>query len=301
VTAFTELDLAPDRPSQPRSTGHSGSRAQDPGDADRRARLNHFKALTHTIESEIIPRLLLAHARANLIGDGRDDRQISAADVAYFSELVLSVGPDECIAHADMLRRQGVALERLFLDLFAPTARRLGEFWTEDTRSFTDVTIGLGTLQQVFRAFTHAFESEQPYLGERHALLFPAPGEQHIFGLFMVETFLHRAGWRVDSLPIFAFKDIRSFLRAHPVQLVGISASCDRFVDVMKDSVDLIREVSAYPGVMVMAGGRPFNDQPGLYRAIGADATAGDAREAAALAGRLVPALGTEHLHPHDN
>ena len=269
-------------------------------DLEGREEGRRLRALSEAIEGEIIPRLLLAHTGSELLAGGAEGRAIEGLhltddDVAEFAELALSAGPQVCVERAEVLMRRGVPLDALFLRLFSPTARRLGVLWTEDLRSFIDVTIALGTLQQVLRHFAPALRGGRDGPSGRQALLFPAPGEQHTFGLFMVEAFLHRAGWRVDTLPVFDLGEVRSFLSVNRIQLVGISASCERYIDVMKGAVDMVREVSASPAVSVLAGGKPFNDLPELCAEVGADRSAKDAHDVVALADELVPlSIGDE-------
>ncbi len=224
-------------------------------------RVRHCEALTRTIEQEIIPRLLLVRSseEADWIS-GAEGREISDGDVEFFTDAVLWKSPMECICYVETIRAQGASVHAVLLDLFAPTARRLGTLWTEDVRSFTDVTIALGTLQQVFRHFAPTFEAHHNGGPQRRAFLVPAPGEQHTFGLFILETCLYRAGWQVDALPSFDADEVRRYLRAHPVQLIGVSASCDRFLDGTASAIQAMRDESEHDELAVMVGGRPFSE-----------------------------------------
>ena len=56
--------------------------------------------------------------------------------------------------------RRGASVETLYLDLLAPTARHLGDLWDADVCDFTEVTVGLGRLQQVLHELSPAFQSE---------------------------------------------------------------------------------------------------------------------------------------------
>ena len=104
--------------------------------------------LTKVIEGEIIPRLFLAHRALSGSGPpetGQDNVLTSEA----FARLVLVSESDEILAHVETLLDHGMTLERVFLDLLAPVARKLGEFWEEDHCTFTDVTLGLSRLHRV--------------------------------------------------------------------------------------------------------------------------------------------------------
>ena len=161
--------------------------------------------LARTIEEEIIPRLMLAHRTATepmLRPSGRA-YAITGDDVRHFAKLVLSHEEDLGFATIQSLRSRQVSVEKIYLDLLAPTARYLGELWDEDLCNFTDVTVGLGRLQRVLRVLRELSPAlgrgmEHPAPGRR-VLLLPSPGEQHTFGLVMAAEFFRSAGWDVSG------------------------------------------------------------------------------------------------------
>ena len=157
--------------------------------------------LVRTIQNEIIPRLMLAHRVAPEAPLAeRSDLTISRADVEHFAKLMLANDEEPSFEAVMAFRARGVSIERLYLDLLAPAARYLGDLWTEDLCSFTDVTVGLGRLQRVLRELSPAFgcSVDHPEAG-RSVLLLPTPGEQHTFGLVIVGEFFRRAGWSVSG------------------------------------------------------------------------------------------------------
>lgn len=256
--------------------------------SNRAERISHVKALTRAIEAEIIPRLLLVSS----LDEGREKpsgfENVTFDDILRCTELALEGNVDRCLEAVDAVHARGVPMGAIFLELLAPTARRLGELWTDDSRSFTDVTIALGVLQQVFRVYCGGFEGSGSSISARRAFLVPAPAEQHTFGLFLVETFLSRAGWNVVTLPTYEEEEVKGFLGANPVDLVCLSASCQRHVDLAGRAIETIRKAAREPDFSVMVGGVPFVEDPSLAEAIGADATAQDAPHAVTRAESLL-------------
>ena len=125
--------------------GDSG-RGEKLVDFQRRADVEYARSLTRLIESEIIPRLLVAHAtgpHADIDADAARTTVISAAEVAAFAPLALQVEADELLDYVDGLVARGVPLDSLLVDLLAPAARQLGEYWEDDRCDFVDVTMGL--------------------------------------------------------------------------------------------------------------------------------------------------------------
>lgn len=158
--------------------------------------------LAKAVEYEIIPRLMLAHRvqREGLALPLSEGEHVAREDVIPFAELVLH-GDDAALrGFVAALRDRGVPIESVFLDLLAPVARYLGELWERDLCSFTEVTVGLGRLQQLLRENSAAFaqfDRQGVRVDARRVLLIPCPGEQHTFGLSLVGEFFHRAGWEV--------------------------------------------------------------------------------------------------------
>lgn len=236
--------------------------------------------LSRTIEAEIIPRLMLAHLPQP--GDARDpgEPRITPADIADFARIVLALGQDTALAHVEALRARGHGLEAIFLDLLAPTARLLGDMWRDDLCSFADTTIGLSRLQQILRALSPTFESEPRPDGRGRILLGASPGEQHSFGLSMLESFFRRAGWDVCGGAGSSADELAAFARDEWLDAIGLSLSSDVLVDRLRTTISLLRSASRNRSVFVMVGGRYFVDHPDHAAAVGADAAASDAPDA---------------------
>ena len=182
-----------------RRTEEDAQRGSLGGLIDRSAALT--TRLARTIEGEIIPRLLLAH-QADLPAELRAATAdaLTSDDVQEFGSLILALDNTRAYAFIEQKRAEGQSLESVIMDLLAPAACYLGELWKADRCSFTEVTIGLSRLRQMLRDLTPEFESEAS--GWRHgrrALLLSTPGDQHTFGLFVVEAFFRREGWDVSG------------------------------------------------------------------------------------------------------
>lgn len=246
--------------------------------------------LTETIESQIIPRLMLAHGmgrpRAPLT---HKSHSVTAEDIHSFTTLI--AGSDLAAAHAfvDGLIDQGTSTEALLLDLLAPAARALGEDWEEDRRDFAEVTIALSRLQQILRDFSPGFDrTANRATGTRRALIAPAPGEQHTFGIAMVEHFFRREGWDVWTAPASSHEGLVSTVRENDLDLVALSLSCSDGLDRLAQLIGLLRRASRVRSLVVMVGGPVFVAHPEWLAKSGADATAPNATEAVLWADRLV-------------
>jgi methanogenic corrinoid protein MtbC1 len=252
--------------------------------------------LARTIEQEIIPRLMLAHrvdlgllAKPNTPG-----QDISRDDVQHFAKLVLAQDDDPALAAIQAHRAKGASIEALYLELLAPTARYLGELWTEDLCSFTDVTIGLGRLQRLLRELSPAFGRtvEHPSDGRR-VLLLPSPGEQHTFGLVMVGEFFRRAGWDVSGGAWTAGADAGALVGTEWFDAIGFSLGAEIHLRRLAENVRAVKQAACNQNIVVLVGGPLFAEHPEFVAQIGADGMTIDGREAPSLAERLIAEAST--------
>lgn len=258
-----------------------------------------LSVLSHTIEGDIIPRLMLALGSRT----ADDPTQAPPAErldesVDEFVQLLLNHDASVASNYVSTLRSDGIPLAALYLDLLAPAARRLGWMWEEDLCSFTDVTIGVCRMHQVLLEFSRCFDAGmQSRDPGRNALILPVPQEQHTFGLFMVMEFMRKASWNCYSGQPSSKREFLKLAGAQDFEVIGISVGQTAHVDLAAELIADIRSRSRNRDAAIIAGGKVFIDNPELATRIGADATAADGREAvAALASLSVHRPGTSQL-----
>ena len=255
--------------------------------SQRPATEERLSRLVGALEKDIIPRLVRAHA---LPDQPRGQSAApTAAEVESFTALLLSADDPGLDRMIQAMLARGMTVEALFVDLLAPTARHLGAMWDDDRCHFADVTIGLGRLQQIMRGLSSAFgtEIDQP-TGGRRALLMPAPGEQHTFGLSMVAEFFARAGWEVAGVLDPVAGNFQDRVAREWFDLVGISAGSSTRLDGVVACIEAVRTHSHNRHVTVMVGGPVFLLHPELADTVKADAVATDGQQAPRLADQLL-------------
>lgn len=246
--------------------------------------------LVETIECEIIPRLLLAlqSPPAEVAAEGTARSDASIEDIAEFARLVATHDVAVATAYVNALLNRGVSLENIYLELLAPAARLLGEWWKSDLRDFTEVTSGLCRMHQLLHEFSPIFLHDVATAAPNKCiLLIPMPGEQHSFGLIMVAEFFRRAGWDVWDLHPSSNEDVFGVVRKQWFAVVGVSLSCESRLEELRPLISTIRAKSRNPAVGVMVGGQPFIGHPELVARVGADCTAADGRRATLEAAKL--------------
>lgn len=247
--------------------------------------------LSRTIESEVIPRLMLAHRIVPEWGvtGTNNGAQLKAGNVEDFTELVLQNDHALATAYIEARRAEGAPLEQIFLDLMAPSARLLGEYWDKDYCDFTQVTIGLSLLQQLLRKYSPATNVDgETNAPSRQALVMPAPGEQHTFGISMVEEFMRSGGWNVEHHPAQSADELVKLVHENWYALIGLSLSHETLYHSLSTCIGDIRRQSRNGSIGVMVGGPFFLEHPDLIQSVGADATAVNGPDAVIQARALV-------------
>jgi methanogenic corrinoid protein MtbC1 len=251
---------------------------------------DYARSLSALIEGEIIPRLMAVHA-----AEGRGSRPhgetevVDVADVELLAPLVLQVDTDVVLAHIEGILDRGISAETVMVDLLAPTARLLGEFWEEDRCDFVDVTMALWRLQEVVHQIASRTAPDSAATAGRYRALFaPMPGDQHSFGTVVIDEVFRRAGWLTDRIGGDDSADLLGSVAGHWFDLIGLTITRDSHIGELTSMIGALRNVSPNPRVCVMVGGRIFSENPGLAVTVGADGTAPDAKVALEIAGKLV-------------
>jgi len=241
------------------------------------------RALVHTVETEIVPRLVALYRGMThgMPPRARAERgNIGEAQVVQFTDLVLK-HHEPALVIVRQLAEQGASAHELCLDLLAPSARRLGELWSADCCDFSDVTIALGRLQLMLRELAAAMVSTAPKAQQqRRALLLAVAGDQHTFGLAMVRDFFRAAGWRVSTDTPESLDTLKSLIKSEHFDVVGFSIGSERHVESLAAAVTTLRRHSRNAAVRVLVGGPLLLVRPDVAAQVGADATALDARQA---------------------
>lgn len=195
--------------------------------------------------------------------------------------MVLSRSPEALTDFIETLLEGGVSKEAVYADLLAPAARRLGEMWDEDKVSYTEVTIGLGRLQQM----VHGLDWLTPYNGDnepsaRSALFAPRPGEQQTFGFYLIEEMFRWSGWRTWVETSSTNETMTADARCHWFDILCLSIDRRTEIREVASMIAEVRRASRNRDLFVLVTGRPFIERPELIAMIGADGAAASGGEA---------------------
>ena len=246
--------------------------------------------LARVISSEIIPRLLRLNTQVAKPSEPIEAVACPLApgteEVTALADIVLGTDLEAATNYVLVLRERGLPMDSLFIELLEPTARHLGEMWSRDECDFIDVTLGVARLQKLLAVFndTHDIPSLD---SRRHVLMAITPGDQHYFGVTMVERFLLAAGWQVQTELSGTSEEIADAARRRWFAVAGFTAGSERQLDVLRSLIVQVRKQSLNPAIGVMVGGPMFTANPALAGDVGADATAPNAPTAVLVAQKL--------------
>jgi len=252
------------------------------------------RTLASAIEGEIIPRLMLAHQMRADVNSNEAFRSPAPDDAAELARLTVAHELSLARSYVEALLDSGVSLEDVLLRALAPAAKLLGDLWMNDLCSFTDVTVGLCHLQQLARELGPSLERERsPAGGSRPTVaLAPAPGEQHVFGLMLLEHFSRRAGWDVWTAGARPSLPIPKLVESEWIAVVGFTVSNDELLDGLAELIAETRRSSLNPNLAILVGGAAAAEDDGLAARVGACAAPRDVHEALAFMDAHLTSVG---------
>lgn len=272
--------------------GDHEARSSAPSDTATHDRADAMATRAGAASGEAVSRvyrdLVLPHLSAN--GGAPDwTRGLADSDLDAFCDLLAGADLAKALEFLDLTTERGVAFDGVLLGLLAGAARRLGHDWEYDRRPFAGVTVGMSRLQQALHHIS-ARDPTRPLFVEDHgcALLAPCPGEQHTFGVLLLDTMMHRAGWRLRTLTDASGADLAHAVAGQWYDVIGLSASSPERLDDLERTIEAVRKSSKNREIKVIVGGHPFVANPDLGLRLNADAAPPDLPSAVRAAQRFV-------------
>lgn len=226
-------------------------------DGNSRTRPESGHVLSDVIRDEVLPRLLLAHAAGTHDPTGASDQ--TNGHVALSQVVVeladLSVAQDlpAALALVESVLASGVSIDRVLLDAVGPAARRLGDQWLDDERSFADVSLGLAVIQRVVSMLRHRVRPPTAQHGV--VVLGAAPNEQHRLGLQILADLLRLAGWDTRYLPDASMEELCAVISTEPVVMLGLTVSSDELAAPLGRWIPKIKKRALNRDLAIMLGG----------------------------------------------
>ncbi len=193
--------------------------------------------------------------------------------------------------HANALVQDLIAhhysIQDIYMEIFSESQREIGRLWQTNEISIAEEH--------------YCTASTQLIMGQLYPYIFSTPkndlvfvgtcvgGELHELGVRMVSDFLELDGWNTYYLgantPSESVIDMIVEKSAH---VLGISVTMAYHLEEARLLIDKVRSTETCKNTKIIVGGYPFLLEDQLWKTMGADGTAGTARDAVELINHLV-------------
>nr|WP_255538402.1 cobalamin B12-binding domain-containing protein [Polynucleobacter sp. 73C-SIWE] len=154
-------------------------------------------------------------------------------------------------------------------------ARKLGKHWEEDSLSFADVSIGVNKLERVIYKLDYLFQANQLERQQNKSIFISGcPGSQHSLGTLIFANFLTFSGWQVHRPSKVNIDSMVEGVESKMHQAVAISVSTNEQLEELPNLINLLRQKSKNPEIVVLIGGPLYNRAPDAFDHIQADVKA---------------------------
>jgi MerR family transcriptional regulator, light-induced transcriptional regulator len=179
----------------------------------------------------------------------------------------------------DKVEKDGMTVKDIYLHVFQRSQREIGRLWQINQISVAQEHYCTAATQMVMsQLYPYIFASEKK---GRRMVATCVGGELHEIGARMVADFFEMDGW--DTYFLGANTPVEGVLHAlseRPTDVLAISATMTYHISKVADLITGVRRSGLDEHTKILVGGYPFNIAPRLWKLVGADAYANDARQA---------------------
>jgi methanogenic corrinoid protein MtbC1 len=181
----------------------------------------------------------------------------------------------------------GVDIRDLYMDVFQPSMHEIGRLWETNEITVAQEHLATAITQSVMaQLYAHVFA--KPSRGKTMVATCIG-GELHELGIRMVADFFEIEGWDVYYLGAnMSVEDVVNMVNDRRADILAISVTLNNHVPRARDLIHAVRSSPIGEQVKIFFGGQPVNRSPSMYKTVGADMTARNAREAVHLANEVV-------------
>jgi methanogenic corrinoid protein MtbC1 len=196
-------------------------------------------------------------------------------EISKLTNLLLDTEEGSFELAITVLKTHGASINYIVLDLIPEIARQLGKQWEDDSLSFADVSIGVNKLERVIHKLDYLFQANQLERQQNKAIFITGfPGSQHSLGSLIFANFLIFSGWQVHRPSQTNIDSIVYGVSSKEVQAIAISVSTNEQLEELPSLIDLLRQKSKNPKIIVIIGGPLYNKAPDAFGHIQAEVKA---------------------------
>lgn len=201
----------------------------------------------------------------------------------HYLHLLLNQERHAAYSYIHALVNKKYSLQDIYLHVFQAAQYEIGQRWQENKLSVAQEHYCTAVTQQIMCSLLPQIFSTPKK--QMHMLACCTSGELHELGLRMVADFFELDGWDTCFLgantPEQAVADM---IEQQHFDIIAISTTMTFHLDRVRSTIKKIRSFESSKNTKIIVGGNPFNIGTGLWKNVGADAYAGNAQEAVAVA-----------------
>jgi methanogenic corrinoid protein MtbC1 len=165
----------------------------------------------------------------------------------------------------------------IYLKYLAAAARMLGDWWTEDRVSFTDVTAATGRIFELLRKITitaHPGSNRQ----DLTVVFASVPGEHHTLGIRMAADLFRDDGWEIALKIGLSEAELVAEIKKLPRCIVGLSIGGRHSLERLSGLVEALHRHC--PQAAIVVSGQDIDELRPRLSAMGLDGVAAEINEA---------------------
>ncbi len=213
-------------------------------------------------------------------------------EVNLFVEYVINFQRDKATDHIMKLLKDGTPIKKIYLEIFQPALYQIGILWQTHKITVAKEHYATSVIQSIIgMMYPYLFKNDI-----RNGKVFVgvcSGGELHEIGLRMTADFFEMDGWDTHylgaNLPVeYSLEEIKKI----KPDVLGISTTIIPNLPYARELIKKIRECPEISKIVIIVGGRVYNESDDLWKEVGADAYVADAQSAIKEANLLTMGKG---------
>jgi len=222
----------------------------------------------------------LAREVITRLGQSVADKSSRSQVIDDLVTALLSEDPQAAAALIEAQFQAGVTYDALHLGYLGPAARQLGEKWTSDEISFSQVTVGTGRIYGIMRSLCRQVV-RKGIPKQRSALVACVPGETHVLGVRMATDLLREQGWTIDLHMALDHDGLVAEIIQSGHHIIGLSAGGQHALPALARLVLAIRV--SRPDAAILVSGNIVREARTEISFMGVDGVSETFAEASAI------------------
>ncbi|MFP4042498.1 MAG: B12-binding domain-containing protein [Bacteroidales bacterium] len=182
---------------------------------------------------------------------------------------------------------KGVPIEDIYLDVFQKSQLETGRLWLMNKISVAkEHYVSAATQMIMSQLYPYIFSTER----KGYTFIGACVGsELHEIGLRMVSDFFEMDGW--DTYYLGANTPVATLISAikeYDADILGLSIAMPYHQSLVKRSIEEVRKEITEQRIKILVGGNGISNKKDIWKKLGADGCAPDAKKAIYLANKMI-------------